>query len=258
MKKTKFFLVHIFILGLFLSSCSNTNSESTSSTKTDIQNKKEPSKIEQVTSWYMDNMNYGTITLLMTIESSFIPFPSEVVVPPAAYKASQEDSNLNIFLVVVFATIGAIIGALVNYYLALWLGRPIVHKFAESKFGKLCLLSSEIITKAEDYFVKHGRSSTFVGRLVPGIRQLISIPAGLAKMPLLPFVIFTTLGAGIWNMILAFLGYLAHGQADLIDKYSSELSYILLGLGVLFIIYLVYSNFVKKKKASNQTSNNED
>mgnify|MGYP000938535926 FL=1 len=258
MKKTKFFLVHIFILGLFLSSCSNTNSESTSSTKTDIQNKKEPSKIEQVTSWYMDNMNYGTITLLMTIESSFIPFPSEVVVPPAAYKASQEDSNLNIFLVVVFATIGAIIGALVNYYLALWLGRPIVHKFAESKFGKLCLLSSEKITKAEDYFVKHGRSSTFVGRLVPGIRQLISIPAGLAKMPLLPFVIFTTLGAGIWNMILAFLGYLAHGQADLIDKYSSELSYILLGLGVLFIIYLVYSNFVKKKKASNQTSNNED
>ncbi|MDD2530454.1 MAG: DedA family protein [Bacteroidales bacterium] len=206
----------------------------------------------------MDNMNYGTITLLMTIESSFIPFPSEVVVPPAAYKASQEDSNLNIFLVVVFATIGAIIGALVNYYLALWLGRPIVHKFAESKFGKLCLLSSEKITKAEDYFVKHGRSSTFVGRLVPGIRQLISIPAGLAKMPLLPFVIFTTLGAGIWNMILAFLGYLAHGQADLIDKYSSELSYILLGLGVLFIIYLVYSNFVKKKKASNQTSNNED
>lgn len=258
MKKTKFFLVHIFILGLFLSSCSNTNSESTSSTKTDIQNKKEPSKIEQVTSWYMDNMNYGTITLLMTIESSFIPFPSEVVVPPAAYKASQEDSNLNIFLVVVFATIGAIIGALVNYYLALWLGRPIVHKFAESKFGKLCLLSSEKITKAEDYFVKHGRSSTFVGRLVPGIRQLISIPAGLAKMPLLPFVIFTTLGATIWNTVLAVLGYLAHGQADLIDKYSSELSYILLGLGVLFIIYLVYSNFVKKKKASNQTSNNED
>jgi membrane protein DedA with SNARE-associated domain len=230
----------------------------TNQTTDSVSNVNKKSKIEQVTSWYMDNMNYGTITLLMTIESTFIPFPSEVVVPPAAYKASQEDSNLNIFLVVVFATIGAIIGALVNYYLALWLGRPIVHKFAESKFGKLCLLSSEIITKAEDYFVKHGRSSTFVGRLVPGIRQLISIPAGLAKMPLLPFVIFTTLGAGIWNMILAFLGYLAHGQADLIDKYSSELSYILLGLGVLFIIYLVYSNFVKKKKASNQTSNNED
>lgn len=256
MKKIKFILLFIFVFAFFSNSFSSNNSES--STTIPTQNENKPSKIEQVTSWYMDNMNYGTITLLMTIESSFIPFPSEVVVPPAAYKASQEDSNLNIFLVVVFATIGAIIGALVNYYLALWLGRPIVHKFAESKFGKLCLLSSEKITKAEDYFVKHGRSSTFVGRLVPGIRQLISIPAGLAKMPLLPFVIFTTLGAGIWNMILAFLGYLAHGQADLIDKYSSELSYILLGLGVLFIIYLVYSNFVKKKKASNQTSNNED
>ncbi len=256
MKKIKFILLLIFVFAFISNSFSSNNSES--STTIPTQNENKPSKIEQVTSWYMDNMNYGTITLLMTIESSFIPFPSEVVVPPAAYKASKEGSDLNIFLVIIFATIGAIIGALINYYLALWLGRPIVHKFAESKFGKLCLLSSEKITKAENYFVKHGRSSTFVGRLVPGIRQLISIPAGLAKMPLLPFVIFTTLGAGIWNMILAVLGYLAHGQADLINKYSSELSYILLGLGVLFIIYLVYSNFIKKKKANNQTLNNED
>lgn len=256
MKKIKFILLFIFVFGLITNSFSSNNSESL--TTIPSQNENKPSKIEQVTSWYMDNMNYGTITLLMTIESSFIPFPSEVVVPPAAYKASKEGSDLNIFLVIIFATIGAIIGALINYYLALWLGRPIVHKFAESKFGKLCLLSSEKITKAENYFVKHGRSSTFVGRLVPGIRQLISIPAGLAKMPLLPFVIFTTLGATIWNTVLAVLGYLAHGQADLINKYSSELSYILLGLGVLFIIYLVYSNFIKKKKASNQTLNNED
>lgn len=256
MKKIKFILLFIFVFVFISNSFSSNNSESLTTIPT--QNEKKPSKIEQVTSWYMDNMNYGTITLLMTIESSFIPFPSEVVVPPAAYKASKEGSDLNIFLVIIFATIGAIIGALINYYLALWLGRPIVHKFAESKFGKLCLLSSEKITKAENYFVKHGRSSTFVGRLVPGIRQLISIPAGLAKMPLLPFVIFTTLGATIWNTVLAVLGYLAHGQADLINKYSSELSYILLGLGVLFIIYLVYSNFIKKKKASNQTLNNED
>jgi membrane protein DedA with SNARE-associated domain len=256
MKKIKFILLFIFVLAFISNSHAIVNSETTTTIPVQIQNK--PSKIEQVTSWYMDNMNYGTITLLMTIESSFIPFPSEVVVPPAAYKASKEGSDLNIFLVIIFATIGAIIGALINYYLALWLGRPIVHKFAESKFGKLCLLSSEKITKAENYFVKHGRSSTFVGRLVPGIRQLISIPAGLAKMPLLPFVIFTTLGATIWNTVLAVLGYLAHGQADLINKYSSELSYILLGLGVLFIIYLVYSNFIKKKKASNQTLNNED
>lgn len=256
MKKIKFILLFIFVFGLITNSFASTKSEDLTIPPT--QETKKPSKIKQITSWYMDNMNYGTITLLMTIESSFIPFPSEVVVPPAAYKASKEGSDLNIFLVIIFATIGAIIGALINYYLALWLGRPIVHKFAESKFGKLCLLSSEKITKAEDYFVKHGRSSTFIGRLVPGIRQLISIPAGLAKMPVLPFVIFTTLGATIWNTVLAVLGYLAHGQADLINKYSSELSYILLGLGVLFIIYLVYSNFIKKKKASNQTLNNED
>ena len=248
MKKTKFIAILFFIATILPTIAITANTESNTQTTTDSLNSSEKlSKIEQVTSWYMDNMNYGTITLLMTIESSFIPFPSEVVVPPAAYKASKEGSDLNIFLVVIFATLGAIIGALINYYLALWLGRPIVHKFAESKFGKLCLLSSEKITKAEDYFVKHGRSSTFVGRLVPGIRQLISIPAGLAKMPLLPFIFFTTLGALVWNIILAVLGYLAHGQADLISKYSSELSYILLGLGILFVIYLVYSNFVKKK-----------
>ncbi|HBN06920.1 MAG TPA: DedA family protein [Bacteroidales bacterium] len=250
MKKIKFILLFIFVFGFISNSFANLNSETT--TTIPVQNQKKQTKVEQITSWYMDNMNYGTITLLMTIESSFIPFPSEVVVPPAAYKASKEGSDLNIFLVIVFATIGAIIGALINYFLALWLGRPIVHKFADSKFGKLCLLSSEKVTKAENYFVKHGRSSTFIGRLVPGIRQLISIPAGLAKMPLLPFVLFTTLGAGVWNIILALLGYLAHGQADLINEYSSELSYILLGLGVLFVAYLVYSNFIKKKKASSQ------
>jgi membrane protein DedA with SNARE-associated domain len=204
--------------------------------------------VERVASWYMDNMSYGTIVLLMSIESSFIPFPSEVVVPPAAYKACQEDSDLNIILVVIFATIGAIIGALVNYYLALWLGRPILHKFAESRFGKMCLLSAEKVQKAEDYFVKHGKSSTFIGRLIPGIRQLISLPAGLARMPLLPFLLYTTLGAGIWNIILAVMGYLAHGQSSLIDKYGKEISYLMLVLGALFVLYLIYSGFIKKSK----------
>ena len=206
------------------------------------------SMVEKATSWYMDNMNYGTITLLMTIESSFIPFPSEVIVPPAAYKASQEESELNIILVVIFATIGAIIGALVNYYLALWLGRPIVHKFADSRLGKMCLLSSEKVQKAEDYFVKYGKSSTFIGRFIPGIRQLISIPAGLARMPLLPFILFTTLGAGMWNIILAVMGYIAHGQTSLINQYSKEISYVMLILGVLFILYLIYNGFIKKNK----------
>ncbi len=237
-------LIKTFFVCLFLTSLSITTFAQSENPTTQNEEK---NPIEQVTSWYMDNMNYGTVTLLMTIESSFIPFPSEVVVPPAAYKALEEDSNMNIVLVVVFATLGAIIGALINYFLALWLGRPIIYKFVETRFGKMCLLSKEKVEKAEQYFDKHGKSSTFIGRLVPGIRQLISIPAGLAKMNLVSFVSFTALGAVIWNIILAVLGYIGHGNKELIDQYSHELSYILLGLGVLFVIYLIYKGVSKKK-----------
>jgi membrane protein DedA with SNARE-associated domain len=204
--------------------------------------------IQEVEQWYDANMNYTNITILMTIESSFIPFPSEIVIPPAAYVASKPESDLNIFLVVLFGTLGAIIGALINYYLALWLGRPIIYKFADSKLGHLCLLSSEKIKKAEDYFNDHGKVSTFIGRLVPGIRQLISIPAGLAKMNLGSFILYTTLGAGIWNCILAFIGYLAHGQADLINKYSHELSLVVLGLVGLAAIWFIAKALIKRKK----------
>jgi len=136
---------------------------------------------------------------------------------------------------------------LFNYYLALFVGRPVVHKFAESRLGRMCLLSAEKVQKAEDYFVKHGNISTFIGRLIPGIRQLISLPAGLARMPLMKFLIFTTLGAGIWNIILAVMGYIAHGQASLIDKYSKEISHIILLLGILFILYVLYNAFIRKK-----------
>ena len=204
--------------------------------------------IQEVEQWYDANMNYTNITILMTIESSFIPFPSEIVIPPAAYVASKPESDLNIFLVVLFGTLGAIIGALINYYLALWLGRPIVYKFADSKLGHLLLLSSDKIKKAEDYFNDHGKVSTFIGRLVPGIRQLISIPAGLAKMNLGSFILYTTLGAGIWNCILAFIGYLAHGQADLINKYSHELSVIVLALVGLAAIWFIAKALIKRKK----------
>lgn len=237
-------LIKTFFICLFLTSISTTTFAQTARQTTQSEEK---NVIEQVTSWYMDNMNYGTVTLLMTIESSFIPFPSEVVVPPAAYKALDKKSNMNIVLVVVFATLGAIMGAVINYFLALWLGRPIIYKFVETRFGKMCLLSKEKVEKAEQYFDKHGKSSTFIGRLVPGIRQLISIPAGLAKMNLVSFVSFTALGALIWNIILAVLGYIGHGNKELIDQYSHELSYILLGLGVLFIIYLIYKGVSKKK-----------
>ena len=211
----------------------------------------EQSVVEKVTSWYMDNINYSTVTLLMTVESSFIPFPSEVIVPPAAYKASQDGNSLNLVLVVFFATLGAMLGSVINYYLALYLGRPVLYRFADSKFGKLCLLSSEKVKKAEDYFVKHGKSSTLIGRLIPGIRQLISIPAGLSRMRFGSFLLYTFIGAFAWNIILTIIGCIAHGKADLIKEYSKELSYFLLGLGLLFVLYLVYNAFFKKK--SNRT-----
>lgn len=196
--------------------------------------------------WCLDHLNYWTITLLMTIESSFIPFPSEVVVPPAAYKAAGANSDLNVFLVVLFATIGANIGAVINYYLAYFVGRPIVYKFANSRFGHLCLIDEEKVKHAEAYFEKHGALSTFVGRLIPAVRQLISIPAGLAKMKLSTFLLYTTLGAGIWNTILAAIGYYLQSVVpeeqlmETVSKYSHELGYIFIGVGVLVVGYLIY------------------
>ena len=132
--------------------------------------------------WILNNLNYWVVALFMAIESSFIPFPSEVVVPPAAWKAMDPESGMTIVLVIVFATIGADIGALINYYLAKWLGRPIVYKFADSRIGHMCLIDREKVEKAEEFFRKHGATSTFFGRLVPAVRQLISIPAGLSGM----------------------------------------------------------------------------
>ncbi len=205
--------------------------------------------IQKVEHWYENNMNYASITGLMVIESSFIPFPSEVVIPPAAYIASKPGSHLNIFLVVLFGTIGALIGAYINYFLAMWLGRPVMYKLADSKIGKVLLLSSEKIIKAEEYFKKHGKTSTFVGRLIPGIRQLISLPAGLARMNFISFTIYTILGAGIWNVILALMGYIAHGQADLINAYSHELSVgIMILVGIAAAFYAVRFILKKQKK----------
>ena len=202
---------------------------------------------DKVIDWYNDNLNYGTIALLMAVESSFIPFPSELVVPPAAYKAMQPDSGLNIVFIVIFATIGALVGAFINYFLAKLLGRPIVYKFADSRLGHFLLLDSDKVTKAERFFLEHGAVSTLVGRLIPAIRQLISIPAGLSKMKLWAFALFTAIGATFWNIILAVLGYIAHGQKDLIQTYSHELSIGLVALGVLFIAYMTWSALKPKK-----------
>lgn len=214
------------------------------------------SLIGRVESWYAENMNYGTIATLMAVESSFIPFPSEVVVPPAAYVAGIEGSSLhttdnyplNVLLVVLFGTLGAIIGAIINYLLAMWLGRPIIYAFADSQLGHLCLLSAEKVKKAEDYFNEHGKVSTFVGRLIPGIRQLISIPAGLSKMHFGWFLFYTFLGAGVWNVVLALLGYIAHGQMDLIHTYSHELSIAIMALLGLLVVYFVAKAVIKRCK----------
>lgn len=202
----------------------------------------------QIIDWYNANLNYGTITLLMAVESSFIPFPSELVVPPAAYKALQPGSDLSIVLIVLFASMGALIGAFINYFLAKFLGRPIVYKFADSRLGHFLLIDTQKVEKAENYFRDHGAISTFVGRLITVIRQLISIPAGLSNMKLLPFTLYTFLGATIWNCVLAVLGYLAHGQKDIIEKYNSELAIALLAFGALFIGYMVWSAVKPRKK----------
>ena len=157
--------------------------------------------------WILVNLNYWVVILFMAIESSFIPFPSEVVVPPAAWKAMDPDSGMSFVLVVVFATIGADLGALINYYIAKWLGRPIIYKFADSRIGHMCLIDRAAVEKAETFFRKHGATSTFFGRLVPAVRQLISIPAGLSGMHVGKFLLYTTLGAGVWNTVLAMIGW---------------------------------------------------
>lgn len=195
--------------------------------------------------WCLDNLNYWTITLLMTIESSFIPFPSEVVVPPAAYKAAST-GEMNIFLIIFFATLGACIGGLINYGLAYFIGRPVVYKFANSRFGHMCLIDEDKVQTAEKFFDKHGAISTFIGRLIPAVRQLISIPAGLAKMKLSTFIIYTTLGAGIWNCVLAAIGWYLQSivpEDKLMEKvmeYSDELKIFFIVAGVLVISFLIY------------------
>ena len=204
--------------------------------------------IQHIEEWYKNNTNYYTVTALMACESSVLPVPSEMVIPPAVYIAMNPDSNLNIWLIIFFGTVGALIGASFNYLMAKWLGRLVIYKFADSKIGKSFLLSSEKIMKAETYFNDHGKTSTFVGRFIPVIRHLISIPAGLAKMNYLSFALYTLLGAGLWNCILALLGYLAHGQQDLINKYSHQLSYVFIAAGVILASWLILKTVRRKKK----------
>lgn len=211
--------------------------------------------------WVLENLNYWVVTIFMAIESSFIPFPSEVVVPPAAWKAMDPANSMNIVLVVVFATIGADLGALVNYYLAKWLGRPIIYRFADSRIGHMCLIDRAGVEKAEQFFRDHGVASTFFGRLVPAVRQLISIPAGLAGMRLDHFLLYTTLGAACWNAVLALIGYGIYRFTDvkttndvyvLATKYSHELGYVILAIAVFVVAFLIYKGVKKPHTDTNK------
>lgn len=200
----------------------------------------------------LDNLNYGTILFLMLIESTFIPFPSEVVVPPAAYNAAA--GELNVFLVVLFATIGADLGAAINYGLAYYLGRPVIYKFANSRWGRMCLLNQQKVEKSEKFFSDHGVTATLVGRVLPGIRQLISIPAGLARMNFGKFIVYTTIGAGVWNSILAVLGWYLHSfvpkhqLAEKIEEYSEYIKIVIIAAVLVAIVYFIIKTMVKRHK----------
>lgn len=211
--------------------------------------------------WVEAHLNYWTILMLMAIESSFIPFPSEVVVPPAAYFASQPGSELNVVLVVVVATLGAFIGAAVNYGLAIWIGRPLVYAFARSRVGHMLLIDEKKVANAEEYFDRHGAVATLVGRLIPAVRQLISIPAGLARMNFGKFALYTSIGAGLWNCVLALLGYLLSlsvARDELIgaiERYNGYLN--IAGYALLAVIVIVLVKQGMKKSSSDSNDIND-
>ena len=208
----------------------------------------------------MGNLNYWTVFILMYVEGTVIPVPSELIVSPAAYHAAA--GHLNVTLVIIFATLGAVLGSATNYVAAYYLGRPIVYKFANSKLGHLCLLNQEKIEKSEKYFNDHGVMATLTGRLLPGIRQVISVPAGLAKMTFWKFMLYTTIGAGIWNCVLAALGWYLHSivpEEQLNEKileYNHHIKVVILSLFGLMVAYFIIRRFLNKRKKSKAQSSN--
>lgn len=200
----------------------------------------------------LNNLNYLTVFILMLLESTVIPVPSELVVAPAAYHAAN--GHLNVFLVVAFATLGADVGATINYLAGYFLGRPIIYRFANSHIGHLCMLNQKKVEKSEAYFNNHGMVATITGRLIPGIRHLISIPAGLSKMVYWKFLLYTTIGAGCWNMILATLGWYLHSvvpenqlNAKIIE-YGEYIKYVIMSLVAIAFVYYLVKWYIKRRK----------
>ena len=200
----------------------------------------------------LSNLNYGTIFFLMMLESTVVPVPSEFVVTPAAYHAAS--GQLDVWLVILAATIGADLGATINYVVALYVGRPVIYRFANSRWGKMCLLNQEKVEKSERYFDDHGIVATLTGRLIPGIRHLISIPAGLARMNYWKFLLYTTIGAGAWHSILAALGWYLHAIVpeeqlnDKISEYAEYIKLIILALVIAAIVWFVVTKCLKRQK----------
>ena len=201
----------------------------------------------------LNNLNYPTIFFLMMLESTVVPVPSELVVSPAAYHAAG--GNLNMWLVILFATLGADLGATINYVVAYYVGRPVIYRFANSRLGHLCLLNQEKVEKSEKYFDNHGKLATITGRLIPGIRHLISIPAGLAKMHYGHFLLYTTVGAGAWNIILAALGWYLHTSVpeeqlhDKILEYGDYIKYIIIAIVLVAVLYFIIKKQIKKRSS---------
>jgi len=194
----------------------------------------------------VEGWGYWGVFVLMVVESSFIPFPSEVIIVPAGYLAYQGKMNLGI--VILMGTLGSLVGALINYYLSIFIGRAVI-----IKFGRYFLISEDKLEKSEEFFKKHGSFSTFTGRLVPVIRQLISIPAGLSRMNIIKFSFFTSLGAGIWVAILAFLGYFIGHNEELLKEYTKIIIITLLVLVVVAIALYIYIHNKKSEKTSNKS-----
>ena len=197
----------------------------------------------------LSNLNYGTIFILMLLESTVVPVPSEFVVTPAAYHAAA--GQLNVVLVVLFATLGADVGATINYTVAYYVGRPVIYRFANSRLGHMCLLNQEKVERSEKYFDDHGIAATLTGRFVPVIRHLISIPAGLARMNYWKFLLFTTIGAGGWHTVLALMGWYMHSVVpeeelnDKIGEYADYIKIVILSIVVIAAIYLIAKHYIK-------------
>ena len=198
--------------------------------------------LAELSSWVYTTvveLGYLGIFIMMSIESSFIPFPSEIVMIPAGFAASQGEMNIVLVLLAAFA--GSMIGAWINYFLAMTLGRKFLYAY-----GHYFFMKPQTLDKMERFFQAHGAVSTFTGRLIPGIRQLISIPAGLSKMSFSLFSLYTFLGAAIWSTILVLLGYFLGENEGLIDEYKHEIGYLIL-LGVV-VILAVYTYLHKRKQ----------